>query len=86
MKDGLKFGISYTFDLIEADEFECKSYSKLFVLVKDFLEIDEKTCEGIRFSKNDLHNVLLKKEFLATVEFRETYGKTVPYIIVKKVF
>ena len=50
-----------------------------------FLNIDEKTSEGISFSKNDLRNVLLKKEFVATAEFRQAYGKTVPYIIVKKI-
>ncbi len=72
MEDGSKFGISYTFDMVDGDEFECKTYSKLFVLVKDFLKIDEKTCSGIHFSKNDLHSVLLKKEFLATAE--ETCG------------
>ena len=85
MEDESKFGMSYTFDLIDGDEFECTTYSKLFVLVKDFLDIDEETCRGIRFSKNDLRKVLLKKEFLATAEFREAYGKTVPYIKVKKI-
>ena len=85
MEDGSKFGMSYTFDLIDGDEFECTTYSKLFVLVKDFLDIDEEACSGIRFSKNDLRKVLLKKEFLATAEFREAYGKTVPYIKVKKI-
>ena len=85
MEDGSKFGISYTFDLVDDDEYECTTYSKLFVLVKDFLEIDEKNCSGLHFAKYDLHNLLLKKEFLASAEFRETYGKTVPYITVKKV-
>jgi len=85
MEDEYKFGMSYTFDLIDGDEFECTTYSKLFVLVKDFLDLDEETCRGIRFSKNDLRKVLLKKEFLATAEFREAYGKTVPYIKVKKI-
>ena len=85
MEDGSKFGMSFTFNLIDGDEFECTTFSKLFVLVKDFLDIDEKTCGGLRFSKNDLRKVLLKKEFLATAEFREAYGKNVPYIIVKKI-
>lgn len=85
MEDGFKFGVSYTFDLIDGDEFQCTTYSKLFVLVKNFLDIDEENCGGIHFSKNDMRKLLLKKEFLATAEFRDAYGKTVPYIIVKKV-
>lgn len=85
MEDGCKFGVSYTFDILDGDEFQCTTYSKLFVLVKDFLEIDEDECSGINFSKNDMRNLLLKKEFLATAEFREAYGRTVPYIIVKKI-
>lgn len=85
MEDGSKFGMSYTFDLVDDNEYECSTYSKLFVLVKKFLDIDEDSCGGLHFAKNDLHTLLLKKEFLATAEFRETYGKSVPYIIVKKI-
>ncbi|MBQ9025629.1 MAG: hypothetical protein IJ104_04525 [Methanobrevibacter sp.] len=85
MEDGSKFGISYTFDLVDNDEYECTTYSKLFVLVKKFLKINEENCSGLHFAKNDLHTLLVKKEFLATAEFREAYGKTVPYIIVKKI-
>lgn len=86
MENGSKFGVSYTFDMIDDDEFECTTYSKLFVLVKEFLNIDENACAGLRFSKNDLYDVLLKKEFLATSEFREAYGKSVPYIKVLKIY
>ena len=85
MENGYKFGISYTFDMVSDDEFECTTYSKLFVLIKSFLDIDEDKCSGINFGKKDIHNILLKKEFIATAEFRDVYGKSIPYIIVKKV-
>ena len=80
MEDGSKFGVSYTFDMIDNDEFECTTYSKLFVLVKKFINMDENSCSSLRFSEKDLRNLLIKKEFLATAEFREVYGKSIPYI------
>ena len=85
MEDGSKFGINYSFDMVNSEEFECTTYSKLFVLVKEFLNVDENSCGGIRFSKSDLHDVLRNKEFLATAEFREVYGKEIPYIKVVKI-
>lgn len=84
MEDGRKFGVSYVFDK-EDDYYTCKSRSKLFNLVKGFLDIDETTSNGIGFTRDDLMKLLLNKKFLATAEFREIYGNTFPYICVVNV-
>ena len=80
-EDGRTLKISYLFDKKE-DYYSCTSRSKLFEILKGFLEINKYECNGVDFERDDLIELLLNKRFLATAEFREIYGNSFPYIIV----
>lgn len=82
-EDGRKFSVSYIFDK-ENEHYTCKTRSKLFLLLKGFLEVDDE-CGGIGFTREDLIKLLVNKKFLATAEFREINNKSFPFIKVVNV-
>ena len=84
MKDGTQFGVSYTFYL-ENGKFRCGTSSKLYHLLKGFLNINPLTCTGLTFAKADIDEVLKNKKFLASAFVQSVGGKNYPYIVCEKV-
>lgn len=84
MKDGTKFGVSYTFYLI-GDMFKCGTSSKLFNLMKGLLDSNPLTDDDMEFEKNDIAETLLNKKFVASAIVQNIGGKNHPYIVLEKV-
>lgn len=84
MKDGTEFGVSYSF-YKEDGVFKCGTSSKLYHLMKGFLDLNPLTCKGLTFDKSDIDDALLNKKFLASAIVQSVGGKNYPYIICKKV-
>ena len=91
MQDGTQFGASYSFYL--EDEFatpnsvlfSCGTSSKLYYLLKGFLDLNPLTDVGLTFQKTDIDEILLNKKFVASAIVQSVGGKTYPYIVCKKV-
>lgn len=84
MKDGTKFGVSYSFYLQDGF-FKCGTSSKLFNLLKCLLNSNPLTDDTLDFKKDDIVETLLNKKFLATAIVQNVGGKNYPYIVLEKV-
>ena len=84
MKDGTQFGASYSF-YQEDGMFKCGNSSKLFHLMKGFLNLNELDCVGLTFDKSDISETLKDKKFMASAIVQSVGGKNYPYIICEKV-
>ena len=84
MEDGTQFGASYSFYL-EDGMFKCGTSSKLFYLMKGFLNLNELDCVGLTFDKSDIDETLKDKKFMASAIVQSVGGKNYPYIICEKV-
>ena len=84
MKDGPQFGASYSF-YQEDGMFKCGTSSKLFHLMKGFLNLNELDCVGLTFDKSDISETLKDKKFMASAIVQSVGGKNYPYIICEKV-
>lgn len=84
MKDGTQFGASYSF-YQEDGMFKCGTSSKLFHLMKGFLNLNELDCVGLTFDKSDISETLKDKKFMASAIVQSVGGKNYPYIICEKV-
>ena len=91
MEDGTQFGASYSFYL--EDEFatpssvlfSCGTSSKLYYLLKGFLDLNPLTDVGLTFQKTDIDDILLNKKFIASAIVQSVGGKNYPYIVCEKV-
>ena len=84
MKDGTKFGVSYSFYLQDGF-FKCGTSSKLFNLLKCLLNSNPLTDDTLDFKKDDIVETLLNKKFLASAIVQNVGGKNYPYIVLEKV-
>ena len=84
MKDGTKFGASYSCYL-EDGKFKCGTSSKLYHLMKGFLNLNPLTCVALTFDKSDIDEVLQNKKFIASSSVQSIGGKNYPYITCEKV-
>lgn len=84
MNDGTKFGVSYTFYLID-DVFKCGTLSKLFNLMKGLLDSNPLTDDDMEFDETDIAELILNKKFLASAIVQTIGGKNYPYIVLEKV-
>lgn len=84
MEDGTQFGASYSF-YFEDGVFKCGTSSKLYYLMKGFLNLNPLTCVGLTFDKADIDEVLENKKFIASAIVQSVGGKNYPYIVCKKV-
>lgn len=84
MKDGTQFGASYSFYL-EDGKFKCGTSSKLYNLMKGFLDLNPLTCVGLTFDKSDIDETLSDKKFIASAFVQSVGGKNYPYIVCEKV-
>ena len=84
MKDGTKFGVSYSFYLQDGF-FKCGTSSKLFNLLKCLLNSNPLTDDSLDFKKDDIVETLLNKKFLASAIVQNVGGKNYPYIVLEKV-
>lgn len=82
--DDKTFGISYSFYLKDG-EYECSSSSKLYNLMKGFLDLNPLSTVGLTFNADDIRETLLNKVFLASVKIESVGGKNYPYITCEKV-
>lgn len=84
MKDGTQFGASYSF-YNDNGVFKCGTSSKLYHLMKGFLNLNPLTCVGLTFDKSDIDDALLNKKFIASSVVQSVGGKNYQYIICEKV-
>jgi hypothetical protein len=84
MEDGTQFGASYSFYLQDG-VFKCGTSSKLFYLMKGFLNLNPLTSVGLTFDKSDIAETILNKRFLASAIVQSVGGKNYPYIVCEKV-
>lgn len=84
MKDGTQFGVGYSFYL-NGGKFKCGNSSKLYNLMKGFLDLNPLTSVGLTFDESDISETLLNKKFIASVKVESIGGKNYPYIICEKV-
>ena len=84
MKDGTQFGASYSFYLQDG-VFKCGTSSKLYYLLKGFLDLNPLTDVGLTFDKADIDATLLNKKFIASVSVQSVGGKNYPYLVCEKV-
>lgn len=84
MEDGVQFGVSYTFSS-ENGLFKCRTSSKLYFLLKGFLDLNPLTDVELTFNESDITETLLNKKFIASSIIQSVGGKNYPYIICKKV-
>ena len=84
MEDGTQFGASYSFYLNDG-KFKCGTSSKLYYLLKGFLDLNPLTDVGLTFDKADIDATLQDKKFLASAIVQSVGGKNYPYIICEKV-
>ena len=84
MQDGTEFGVSYSFYL-EDGLFKCGTSSKLFYLMKGFLNLNQLDCVGLKFNESDIAETLENKKFVASAIVQSVGGKNYPYIVCKKV-
>ena len=84
MKDGTKFGVSYSFYL-EDGMFKCGTSSKLFNLMKGLLNSNPLTDNTLDFKDGDIAETLLNKKFLASAIVQSVGGNNYPYIVLEKV-
>ena len=84
MKDGTQFGASYSFYLQDG-VFKCGTSSKLYYLLKGFLDLNPLTDVGLTFDKADIAETILNKRFLASAIVQSVGGKNYPYIVCNKV-
>ena len=83
--DDKTFGISYSFYLNDSGEYECSSSSKLYNLMRGFLNLNPFSTVGLSFDAEDIRETLLNKVFLASVKIESVGGKNYPYITCDKV-
>lgn len=84
MKDGTKFGVSYSFYL-EDGLFKCGTSSKLYNLMKGLLDSNPLTDDTLDFKDGDIAETLLNKKFLASAIVQNIGGNNYPYIVLEKV-
>ena len=84
MEDGTQFGASYSFYLQDG-VFKCGTSSKLYYLLKGFLDLNPLTDVGLTFDKADIDATLLNKKFLASAIVQSVGGNNYPYIVCEKV-
>ena len=84
MENGTQFGASYSFYL-EDGVFKCGTSSKLYYLLKGFLDLNPLTDVGLTFDKADIDATLNNKKFIASAFVQSVGGKNYPYIVCEKV-
>ena len=84
MEDGTQFGVSYSF-YKEDGEFKCGTQSKLYYLLKGFLDLNELECVGLTFDKSDIDETLLNKKFNASAFVQNVGGEKYIYLMCEKV-
>ena len=84
MEDGTQFGASYSFYLQDG-LFKCGTSSKLYYLLKGFLNLNPLTDVGLTFDKSDIDATLKDKKFIASCIVQSVGGKNYPYIVCEKV-
>ena len=84
MEDGTQFGASYSF-YGENGLFKCGTSSKLYYLLKGFLNLNPLTDVGLTFNKTDIDSTLKDKKFIASAIVQSVGGKNYPYIVCEKV-
>lgn len=84
MKDGTQFGVSYSFYLQDG-VFKCGTSSKLYHLLKGFLDLNPLTDVGLSFNESDIVETLENKKFIASAIVQSVGGKNYPYLICEKV-
>ena len=70
---------------LEDGKFKCGTSSKLYNLMKGFLDLNPLTCVGLTFDKSDIDETLLNKKFIASAFVQSVGGKNYPYIVCEKV-
>ena len=84
MEDGTRFGASYSFYLQDG-LFKCGTSSKLYYLLKGFLDINPLTDVGLTFNESDIRETLLNEVFVASAIVQSVGGKNYPYIVCDEV-
>ena len=84
MEDGTKFGTSYSF-YKEDGVCKCGTSSKLYYLLKGFLDLNPLTDIGVTFNESDIAEILENKKFIASAIVQNVGGKNYPYLVCKKV-
>lgn len=84
MMDGTKFGASYSFYLQDG-LFKCGTSSKLYNLLKGFLDLNPLNDVGLTFNESDIDATLKNKVFLASAMVQSVGGKNYPFIVCEKV-
>ena len=84
MEDGTQFGASYSF-YGENGMFKCGTSSKLFCLMKGFLNLNELDCVGLTFDESDIADTLDNQLFIASAVVQSVGGKNYPFIVCEKV-
>lgn len=84
MVDGTQFGASYSF-YYEDGLFKCGTSSKLYYLLKGFLDLNPLTDIGLTFHKADIDATLKDKKFIASAVVQSVGGNNYPYIVCEKV-
>lgn len=84
MNDGTQFGVSYSFYLQDG-LFKCGTSSKLYYLLKGFLDLNPLTDVGLTFDESDIAEILENKKFIASVIVQSVGGKNYPYLVCEKV-
>lgn len=84
MEDGTQFGVPYSFYCNDG-VFKCGTSSKLYYLLKGFLDLNPLTDVGLTFDKSDICATLKDKKFIASCVVQSVGGKNYPYIVCEKV-
>lgn len=84
MEDGTQFGASYSF-YKENGLFKCGTSSKLFYLMKGFLDLNELECVGLTFDKSDIDETLLNKKFNASAFVQNVGNEKYIYLMCEMV-
>ncbi len=85
LDDDRIFGISYSFYLNNNGEFQCNTSSKLYNLMKGFLNLNPFSTVALTFDENDINETLLDKVFIASVKIESVGSKNYLYITCDKV-
>ena len=85
MEDGTTFGISYSFNR-NNDKYFCGASSKLYNLMSGFMGLNPLNDTAFRFEDvDDIEQVLLHKNFFASIKIVNIGGKAYPFIICERV-
>lgn len=84
MENGTQFGVSYSFYLQDG-LFKCGTSSKLYHLLKGFLNLNPLTDVGLSFKESDIVETLKNRKFIASAIVQSVGGKNYPYLVCEKV-